>query len=52
MEGAYLNVGGRSYDLHVDGQRFLLIDTPREETADRIHVIRNWVEELKARVPN
>ena len=50
LEGAYFNVAGRSFDLHPDGDRFLVIDTPRERTADRIYVIKNWVEEMKRQV--
>ena len=42
--------GGRNYDIHPDGQRFLMV---RESSlADRqIILIENWFEELKARVP-
>lgn len=37
-----------SYDLHPDGDRFLMISDP---TNDEIRVILNWVEELKELVP-
>jgi serine/threonine-protein kinase len=52
IEGPYLNVGGRSYDLHPDGERFLLIDVPRVESGDRIHVVTNWVAEMARQVPS
>ncbi len=47
---------GRTYDVSPDGQRFLVLtpaagdgegDAPQPE----IHVVLNWFEELKARVP-
>ncbi len=42
-------VGPRNYDVGPDG-RFLMI---KEETAPRqINIVRNWTEELKARVPS
>lgn len=49
FEDAYTyGVGPRSYDVGPDG-RFLMIE---EETAPRqINIVRNWTEELKARVP-
>jgi hypothetical protein len=45
--------GGTSrpqYDVAPDGQGFLMIRTSDPSTA-RIHVILNWVEELKRRMP-
>jgi hypothetical protein len=39
-----------SYDVAPDGQGFIVI-RERELSAARIHVILNWVEELKRRVP-
>ena len=41
---------GNNYDLAPDGQRFIMIKTATEETS-RIHVLLNWFEELKERVP-
>lgn len=38
----------RSYDLHPDGDRFLMISDPSD---DEIRVILNWDEELKEKVP-
>jgi serine/threonine-protein kinase len=52
IEGPYLNVGGRSYDLHPDGERFLMIDVPRVESSDRIHIITNWAAEVERLVPS
>lgn len=36
------------YDVAADGERFVMIE---EEPQRQIHVIQNWFEELKARVP-
>ena len=42
------DIGFGSYDVHPDGDRFLMItDSPKDE----IRVAQNWFEELKARVP-
>ena len=38
------------YDVAADG-RFLMIRTPDEELPRQIHVILNWFEELRRRVP-
>ena len=38
------------YCVTSDGQRFLLIE-PMEGKAEPIHVVLNWVEELKRLVP-
>ena len=40
-------VNGRTYDIAPDGQRSLMI----KEGLTQIHVVQNWFEELKARVP-
>ena len=49
---------GRTYDIAPDGQRFLMIKeggiaNPDDPFAGltQIHVVQNWFEELKARVP-
>jgi hypothetical protein len=46
---------GRSYDVSLDGQRFLMIkgDEASEQTAARpsLVVVQNWLEELKRLVP-
>ena len=39
-----------SYDVAPNGQGFIMIRT-NNRSADRIHVILNWVEELKRRIP-
>ena len=47
--------GSRDYDITPDGERILLIvpaDEPEvEDRPPEIHVVLNWFEELKARVP-
>ena len=41
-----------NYDIHPDGQRFLMIEElDTEESRPRINVILNWTEELKRLVP-
>ena len=52
IQGPYMNVAERSYDLHPNGDRFLLIDVPRVETSDRIHVVTNWAAEVARQVPS
>jgi len=57
FEGQYLASvfpsSGGAYDVSADGQRFLMVK--ETEAASRstaqIHVVLNWVEELKRRVP-
>jgi hypothetical protein len=55
FEGRYvaggLDVMGLDYDLAPDG-RFLIVKPGAEEQAPRgLHVVLNWVDELKRRVP-
>jgi serine/threonine-protein kinase len=49
FEGRY-NPG---YDVAPDGQRFLMVKPPAEAPAqpDRLHIVVNWNEELRRRVP-
>src|SRR5262249_1390066 len=56
MTGA--NVGGarntRNYDWMPDGKRFVVVAQPGgpgEPNSRQIHVVENWSEELKTRVP-
>ena len=44
----YYRSGGRNYDLAPDG-RLLMIK--QHSATPNIHVVLNWFEELKARVP-
>jgi serine/threonine protein kinase len=47
----------KPYDITPDGQRFLMAfpadqaDSVAETSDEQIHVILNWLEELKRRVP-
>ena len=44
--------GNRSFDISPDGRRFLLLKESTENPgAAQIHVVLNWFEELKRRVP-
>jgi hypothetical protein len=41
---------GRAWDRHPDGERFFMIDMPRESDAvAQLHVVVNWAEELRQR---
>ncbi len=52
FSGNYRNVGGRSYDISPDGERFLvLVPDQRSANVTQIRVVQNWFEELKSRVP-
>jgi hypothetical protein len=56
FSGPYLDSGplmGSDYDVSPDGQRFLVVQVSDEERAPRrFHLIQNWFEELKAKVPS
>jgi serine/threonine-protein kinase len=48
----YSPTGTTGYDVSSDGQRFLMVQaTEPEEAPTQIHVVLNWFEELKRRVP-
>ena len=54
--GRYVAAGiGRSYDVSLDGQKFLMIKATangdQTSTSPSMVVVLNWTEELKARVP-
>ncbi|MEE8350438.1 MAG: hypothetical protein V3R94_12760, partial [Acidobacteriota bacterium] len=53
FEGDYPAFGPRAeYDVTPDGQRFLMIkESTQDSTVNQIHVVLNWFEELKQRVP-
>ena len=44
---------GRSYDVSLDGRRFLVISRGGDmaDSPDRVIVVENWFEELKRLVP-
>ena len=54
FEGKYVTTrispGNPYYDISRDGQRFLMIKAVEGNTS-KIHVVLNWFEELKERVP-
>jgi hypothetical protein len=45
------NTAGRTYDVSLDGKRFLVVKdagaTAKASAAPSIVVVRNWIEELK-----
>ena len=51
--GVYVSRGTRNYDIHPDGERFLMIK-PVETTeglGNQVILVQNWFEELKRLVP-
>jgi hypothetical protein len=56
LEARYATTGvrpGRTYDVSLDGQRFLVIkpSTASEAGAPQISIVQGWFEELKRLVP-
>ena len=54
FEGQYVTAEqtGTSYDVSLDGQRFLMVkETEPGTSAAQINVVLNWFEDLKRRVP-
>ena len=53
FEGQYAApLGGRTYDVSLDGERFLMLkEVDRDSEPVRIVVVRNWFEELRRLVP-
>jgi hypothetical protein len=54
FEGPYMTSACRGYDVTLDGQQFLMVDTsklPPHEPVTHINVVLDWFEELKRRVP-
>ena len=51
FEGQFLGSGGQfhQYDVSLDGQRFVMVQVAEHST--QIHIVQNWFEELKPRVP-
>jgi Tol biopolymer transport system component len=47
VEGQYLVGGNPQYDIHPDGDKFLMIKTEDEPQLNQINVVLNWFEELK-----
>ena len=53
--GRFLPAGFlQNYDVTADGQRFLMVRAldPTPEPQTELVLVQNWIEELKARVPN
>ena len=50
FEGNYYSGGGRHYDIHPDGKRFLMLKEVKQ-TEPQLIVVLNWFEELKRLVP-
>ena len=54
--GAFFGLPGRSYDVSLDSQRFLVVKEAnqpgRDTSPPSMVMVLNWIEELKARVPS
>jgi hypothetical protein len=52
--GGGSTLGGRTYDLDLDGSRFMMIKGSADSSGDAtsIIVVENWFQELQARLPN
>ena len=54
FEGPYeqIGLGNTNYDVSADGQRLLMVKAAETgAAASQLHVVVNWFEELKRRVP-
>jgi hypothetical protein len=47
----FLDTPGKSYDVSSDGKTLYVIRRAEPAIADRVHVIANWLDELKYAVP-
>jgi serine/threonine-protein kinase len=45
-------VFGRNYDAAPDGTRFVIRTTDADAVVKEVHIVQNWLEELKAKVGN
>ena len=45
-EGRYERVpsGGQNYDVSLDGERFLMVQSPPEAVPTQINIVVNWFE--------
>lgn len=50
LEGSYALGQAKGYDFSHDGELFLLLKRTADATPE-VHVVLNWFQELKARVP-
>ena len=50
--GDYIDLPGRGWDVHPDGQKFLLVKRLEEYKKKymQINVVTNWFEEIKQKV--
>lgn len=51
FDGPYINVPEISYGVAPDAKRFLLLKQAEQRTAERIHIVTNWFEELERLAP-
>ena len=50
-ETDYIDTPMVSYDVSSDGQYLYVVKSSEEIPSSKLHVIENWFEELKQRVP-
>ena len=49
FEGHFANVGGRSYDVAADGQRFLVLQAAETAPVTHLNIVLHWEQQLKRR---
>jgi serine/threonine-protein kinase len=47
----FVDTIGQSYDVSSDGQRLFVVTRAAPTIVDRIHVVANWLDELRERLP-
>jgi Tol biopolymer transport system component len=53
FEGPYINVGGLSYDVALNGQRFVVLKPEFDDSQVReLHIVTNWFDELRQLAPS
>ena len=50
-EGTFFAAQGIQWDIDTDGQRFLVIKNVESTGDEELHIVLNWFEELKEKVP-
>ena len=51
FDGPYSTTQDNNYDIFPDGEHFLMVEADPDANPSRLHLVLNWFEELKARVP-
>ena len=51
FDGPYATTQDANFDVFPDGDHFLMVEVDPDAEPSRFHLVLNWFEELKARVP-